>query len=413
MGRISPGPTRWPPGAERRLVPAKSNLKPQTYCDNSGIVYEQSTKWTTRVVLFDALGLKDSKSQGKGWEDESGPVGEGEHRHLRCAQPCGQCEQCSQADRQVTSDEETTDMPPSGGSSDEGGFHPVLPTRGRKYRRFARKGKGGLLRGVQNVKAVRLSVLHPHSLDFFQLQERSVRSVVESDMQDLRCADYRTRSMERFKNVFEFSENILEVGPALRCNLDDSTAVIHLKNGAVPQGVAPFRTVGVRDTAFRELIAKYFKRSLLERSHSAWAARPFCVPKTGGKWRLVINYRYSNSQIDGEQYPLPVIDDIFLKQARNAIWGIFDLEDGFHQMHLAESSRPYTASVTPWGLYQWTVLPVGLRTAPQAYQRMVCWVLQDFSDVYGNKPYIDDVCHGTPDSDENPEFDVPPRVECL
>ena len=30
MGRISPGPTRWPPGAERRLVPAKSDLKPQT-----------------------------------------------------------------------------------------------------------------------------------------------------------------------------------------------------------------------------------------------------------------------------------------------------------------------------------------------------------------------------------------------
>ena len=30
MGRISPGPTRWPPGAERRLVPTKSNLKPQT-----------------------------------------------------------------------------------------------------------------------------------------------------------------------------------------------------------------------------------------------------------------------------------------------------------------------------------------------------------------------------------------------
>ena len=28
MGRISPGPTRWPPGAERRLVPAK--IKPQT-----------------------------------------------------------------------------------------------------------------------------------------------------------------------------------------------------------------------------------------------------------------------------------------------------------------------------------------------------------------------------------------------
>ena len=31
MGRIPPGPTRWPPGAEGRLVPAKSNLKPQSY----------------------------------------------------------------------------------------------------------------------------------------------------------------------------------------------------------------------------------------------------------------------------------------------------------------------------------------------------------------------------------------------
>ena len=30
MGRISPGPTRGPPGTERRLLPAKANLKPQT-----------------------------------------------------------------------------------------------------------------------------------------------------------------------------------------------------------------------------------------------------------------------------------------------------------------------------------------------------------------------------------------------
>ena len=36
MGRISPGPTRWPPGAEKRLVPAKSNLKPQTSWGLSG-----------------------------------------------------------------------------------------------------------------------------------------------------------------------------------------------------------------------------------------------------------------------------------------------------------------------------------------------------------------------------------------
>ena len=31
MGRISPGPTRWPPWADRLLKPAKSNLQPQIY----------------------------------------------------------------------------------------------------------------------------------------------------------------------------------------------------------------------------------------------------------------------------------------------------------------------------------------------------------------------------------------------
>ena len=35
MWRISPGPTRWPPGAERLLVPAKSNLNPQTVSSKS------------------------------------------------------------------------------------------------------------------------------------------------------------------------------------------------------------------------------------------------------------------------------------------------------------------------------------------------------------------------------------------
>ena len=203
-------------------------------------------------------------------------------------------------------------------------------------------------------------------LFFFPTENRSVRSVVEADMADPRCAEYRARLMERFKQMFEFPDNILEVDPSLRGNPEDAVASIQLKTGAVPKRVAPYRTVGAKDEAFHELIAKLFKRGMLERSHSAWAARAFCMAKPGGKWRLVIDYRYLKSQINGEQYPLPVIDDIFLKQAKNAIWSIFDLEDGFHQMHLDLSPRPYTAFVTPWGLYQWTILPMGLKTALQA-----------------------------------------------
>ena len=49
MGRISPGPTRWPPGAERRLVPAKSNLKPQTLSRSRRCLGRQCRGHSVRV----------------------------------------------------------------------------------------------------------------------------------------------------------------------------------------------------------------------------------------------------------------------------------------------------------------------------------------------------------------------------
>ena len=62
MGRISPGPTRWPPGAERRLVPAKSNLKPQRtvqfplcilfLCLNSLCILRMNLLWCLFLLHF-------------------------------------------------------------------------------------------------------------------------------------------------------------------------------------------------------------------------------------------------------------------------------------------------------------------------------------------------------------------------
>ena len=71
------------------------------------------------------------------------------------------------------------------------------------------------------------------------------------------------------------------------------------------------------------------------------------VPKPNGKWRLVIDYRHLNSQVADDPFPLPVIEDMIKDQGGNALWSVFDLEDGFHQMHLAPESRQYTAFVTP------------------------------------------------------------------
>jgi hypothetical protein len=111
------------------------------------------------------------------------------------------------------------------------------------------------------------------------------------------------------------------------------------------------------------------------------------------KWRLVLDYRYLNSQTKDDPFPLPLIEDLITKQSLNRLWSIFDLEDGFHQMHLHPESQPYTACITPKGLYQWTVLPMGVKNGPDMFQRMIQWVLRDLPI---SMVYIDDVLVGNP-----------------
>jgi len=61
-------------------------------------------------------------------------------------------------------------------------------------------------------------------------------------------------------------------------------------------------------------------------------------------------------------------------------------------MHLAEASRPLTAFVTPWGLYQWTVLPMGVKQGPALFQRMINWTLRN---VDCGRAYVDDILVGS------------------
>ena len=89
-------------------------------------------------------------------------------------------------------------------------------------------------------------------------------------------------------------------------------------------------------------------------SQSHWVSWGFPVPKPGpNKWPLIIDYRYVNTQLRGCEFPLPVIEDLSVKQARNQRWTLLDLEDGFHQMLLSECSRQYTAFCTPFGVNPW------------------------------------------------------------
>ena len=63
-------------------------------------------------------------------------------------------------------------------------------------------------------------------------------------------------------------------------------------------------------------------------------------------------------------------------------------------MPLEESSRFLTAFCTPFGVFEWNVLPMGVIVGPAAFQRMVSWCLAHHQ-VPGARAYIDDILTGT------------------
>ena len=65
-------------------------------------------------------------------------------------------------------------------------------------------------------------------------------------------------------------------------------------------------------------------------------------------------------------------------------------------MPLTEESRPLTGFCTPWKVYQWTVLPMGVKVRPQVCQRMVTHCIRHLPP--SARAYVDYVLVGTPPS---------------
>ncbi|KAJ3685689.1 hypothetical protein LUZ61_014853 [Rhynchospora tenuis] len=116
-------------------------------------------------------------------------------------------------------------------------------------------------------------------------------------------------------------------------------------------------------------------------------------PRTGaeikGKERMVFNYRTLNDNTHKDQYSLPGINTILKKVGNSRIYSKFDLKSGFHQVAMDPDSIEWTAFVVPNGLYEWLVMPFGLKNAPAIFQRKMdnCFRgMEEFIAVY-----IDDI----------------------
>ena len=137
---------------------------------------------------------------------------------------------------------------------------------------------------------------------------------------------------------------------------------------------------------------------------SKWASPIVIVPKKSApgeplKRRLCIDFRKVNElqqevitagKTKGQIsiHPLPNIDEMYAKLKGAKVFSKIDLRSGYHHITLGKSSRAKTAFVTPFGKYEFLMVPFGLAQAPAYFQLLMNKVLEGLNFTM---TYLDDI----------------------
>lgn len=217
-----------------------------------------------------------------------------------------------------------------------------------------------------------------------QINVESLNVEEESSIQKI-CA--------KFADVFHMEEDPLTV-------TNISKHKIHLKENAVPVYVKPYRLPHAQKSEIHKQVEKMLDDGIIEETRSEWSSPLLIVPKrvdhTGNKkWRLVIDYRLLNRQIKDDNFPLPCISEILDSLSGAVYFSHLDLAQGYYQVELDQTSRPYTSFTTERGQFQMKRLPMGLKISPSTFSRVMtiamsglsyesCFVYLDDLIIFGN-----------------------------
>ena len=124
----------------------------------------------------------------------------------------------------------------------------------------------------------------------------------------------------------------------------------------------------------RKQVKEMEDQGIIRKSSSRYASPLIVVHKkmdNSGekKYRIVIDYRKLNEVTLDDKFPIPNINSILDKLGRAQYFTTLDLAKGYHQILIREQDREKTAFVTPHGLYEFIIMPFGLKNSPAINER--------------------------------------------
>ncbi|GJT59203.1 reverse transcriptase domain-containing protein [Tanacetum coccineum] len=130
-------------------------------------------------------------------------------------------------------------------------------------------------------------------------------------------------------------------------------------------------------------------------SDSPWVSPVHCVPKKEGitvvaneeneliltrlvtGWRVCIDYRKLNEATRKDHFPLPFMDQMLERLARNEFYCFLDGFSGYFQIPIDPQDQEKTTFTCPYGTFAYRRMPFGLCNAPGTFQRCMMVIFHD------------------------------------
>ena len=157
--------------------------------------------------------------------------------------------------------------------------------------------------------------------------------------------------------------------------------------GSKPIKQHPYRMNPMKLQYLREEVQYLLDNDFIEPSQSDWSSPCILVPKPDGTFRMCTDYRKVNSVTITDSFPVPRMDDCIDNIGQAKYVTKFDFLKGFWQIPLTDRAKEISAFVTPVGLYQYKVMPFGMKNSPATFQRLLNMIITGLDNC---KAYIDD-----------------------